>query len=188
MALGSTQPQQKWVSGIFPGGKGGRCLGLTTLPCLEIWKPQSPETIWACPGIASPLPLPYCYKLNQLDRKLKSSVTVFERSFVCWAVVTETPAEQSGWFLNSLPSHVIHLGFVSKLVSYNDFCNRRFSCSSFSPMCSFHQNWYNPTRCMHLVVYHHSSLHSTPVHRFYHTYIPRLGLLPYWRWSNSEGI
>jgi len=36
---------QKWVPGIFPGYKGGWCLGLTTLPpscvdCLEIWKPQ----------------------------------------------------------------------------------------------------------------------------------------------------
>jgi hypothetical protein len=43
MALGSTQPLT--VLGIFPGGKGGRCVGLTTLPpscadCLEIWNPQ----------------------------------------------------------------------------------------------------------------------------------------------------
>jgi len=35
---------QKWVSGIFLGGKGGRCVRLTTLPhsctdCLETWKP-----------------------------------------------------------------------------------------------------------------------------------------------------
>jgi len=34
---------------MFPGDKGGRCLGLTTLPplcadCLEIWEPQPPGT------------------------------------------------------------------------------------------------------------------------------------------------
>jgi len=45
--------QQKWVPGIFPRGKGGRCVGLTTLSlscadCLEIWEPQSPGTLWAC--------------------------------------------------------------------------------------------------------------------------------------------
>jgi len=50
---------QKWVPWIFPGGKGGRCVGLTTLPfscadCLEIWEPQHRGTLRACPGIALP--------------------------------------------------------------------------------------------------------------------------------------
>jgi hypothetical protein len=41
---------------MFPGGKGGRWVGLTTLPpsriyCLEIWEPQPPGTLWACPGL-----------------------------------------------------------------------------------------------------------------------------------------
>jgi len=36
--------------------KGGRCVGLTTIPylcadCLEIWKPQPPGTLSACPGL-----------------------------------------------------------------------------------------------------------------------------------------
>jgi hypothetical protein len=40
----------------FLGGKGGRCVWLTTLPpscadCLEIWEPQSPGTLRACPGL-----------------------------------------------------------------------------------------------------------------------------------------
>jgi len=40
---------------MFPGGKSGRCVGLTTLPhlcadCLEIWEPRPPG-ITACPGL-----------------------------------------------------------------------------------------------------------------------------------------
>jgi hypothetical protein len=47
---------QKRVPGIFPGGKGGRCVGLTILPlssadCLKIWEPQPPGTLRACQGL-----------------------------------------------------------------------------------------------------------------------------------------
>ena len=40
----------------FLKGKGGRCVGLTTLShlcadCLEIWDPQPPETLRASPGL-----------------------------------------------------------------------------------------------------------------------------------------
>ena len=40
----------------FLGGKGGRCVGLTTLPrsradCLEILEPEPPGTLRACPGL-----------------------------------------------------------------------------------------------------------------------------------------
>jgi hypothetical protein len=40
----------------FLGSKGGRCVGLTTLPlscadCLEIWEPQPPGTPRAFPGL-----------------------------------------------------------------------------------------------------------------------------------------
>jgi hypothetical protein len=40
----------------FLGGKGGRCVWLTTLPpscvdCLKIWEPRPPGTLWACPGL-----------------------------------------------------------------------------------------------------------------------------------------
>ena len=40
----------------FLRGKGGRDVGLTTLPpscadCLEIWEPQPPGTLKACPGL-----------------------------------------------------------------------------------------------------------------------------------------
>jgi hypothetical protein len=52
VSLGSTQHLPR----IDPGGKGGRCVGLTTLPpscadCLEIWEPQIPGTLRACPGL-----------------------------------------------------------------------------------------------------------------------------------------
>jgi hypothetical protein len=48
---------------MFPGGEGGWCVGLTTLPpscadCLEIWEPQPPlplGPVQACNGIALPL-------------------------------------------------------------------------------------------------------------------------------------
>jgi len=38
------------------GVKGGRCVGLTTLPpscveCLEIWEPQPPGTLRDCPDL-----------------------------------------------------------------------------------------------------------------------------------------
>ena len=50
-----------YIPGIFPGVKGGRCVGLTTLPsscanCLEIWERQPPGTLQACNGIALPFP------------------------------------------------------------------------------------------------------------------------------------
>jgi hypothetical protein len=40
----------------FLGSKGGRCVGLTTLPpsradCREIWEPQPPGTLKACPDL-----------------------------------------------------------------------------------------------------------------------------------------
>jgi hypothetical protein len=45
----------------FLGGKGGRCVGLTSLPpscadCLQIWEPQPPGPLRAC--LLLPLPLP----------------------------------------------------------------------------------------------------------------------------------
>jgi hypothetical protein len=57
MALASTQPLTEMSTrNISWGGKGGRCVGLTTLPpsfanCLETWEPQPPGTLRACPGL-----------------------------------------------------------------------------------------------------------------------------------------
>ena len=59
VALGFTQPLTEMSTRIFSwgeGGKGGRCVGLTTLPpscadCLVNWEPQLPGAVWACPGL-----------------------------------------------------------------------------------------------------------------------------------------
>jgi hypothetical protein len=47
---------QKYFLGVGGGGKGGRCVGLTTLPpscadCLEIWESEPPGTLRVCLGL-----------------------------------------------------------------------------------------------------------------------------------------
>ena len=54
MALGSTQPLTEMST--RNGGKGGRCVGMATLApscadCLEIWEPQPPGDVRACPRL-----------------------------------------------------------------------------------------------------------------------------------------
>ena len=72
MTLGLTASNSNENQEYFLGGKGGRCVGLTTLPfswadCLEIWEPQYSGTlrsVQACRGIALPLPLPLGSKME----------------------------------------------------------------------------------------------------------------------------
>ena len=65
MALGLTQPLTEMsIRNISWGGKGSRCVGLTTLPpscadCLEMWEPhllESSGPVQASNGIALCLP------------------------------------------------------------------------------------------------------------------------------------
>jgi len=58
MALGSvdSSSNRNEYQESFLGGKGGQCVGLTTLPpscadCFEIWEPQPSGTLRACPGL-----------------------------------------------------------------------------------------------------------------------------------------
>jgi hypothetical protein len=56
VVLDSNQSLTDIVQGIFPGGKGGRCVGLTNLPAscadyLEIWELQPPGSFRVCPGL-----------------------------------------------------------------------------------------------------------------------------------------
>ena len=72
MALESTQPLTEMKPGVFPWGKGGRCVKLTTLPssCVIVMKsgnlnflePSGP--LQACNGTALPLPLPLLLLYN----------------------------------------------------------------------------------------------------------------------------
>jgi hypothetical protein len=48
--------KHKYLQQYFLGGKGGRCVGLTSLPpscanCLKIWEPQPAGTLRASPGL-----------------------------------------------------------------------------------------------------------------------------------------
>jgi hypothetical protein len=59
---------EKWVSEIYPRGKGDRCLGLTTLPslcayCLEIWEPQTPGILRVFPACAE-ISLPCIFMIS----------------------------------------------------------------------------------------------------------------------------
>jgi hypothetical protein len=56
MALGSTKSVVKMSTRNIPGGKGGRCVRVTTSPpsraeCHEIWEPKPLGTLWTTPGL-----------------------------------------------------------------------------------------------------------------------------------------
>ena len=88
MSLGSTQPLVNMSTKNIPGGKGGRCVRLTSptsrAECHEIWEPKPPRTLWTTPGpLRDSLPLfLYIY-------------TVFAR-VICALFFSILAAEKSG--------------------------------------------------------------------------------------------
>jgi hypothetical protein len=53
LVLGSSQPLTEMSTRNISWGKGGRCVGLTTLPpscadCLKVWEPRPPGTLKGC--------------------------------------------------------------------------------------------------------------------------------------------
>jgi len=68
----------------FVACKGGRCVRLTTLPpscvdCLEIWKPQPPGTLRACPDLYRVYGGCYTFTFYLLNMSLGGSQSWFER-------------------------------------------------------------------------------------------------------------
>ena len=74
MALESTQPLVKMSTRNIPGGKGGRCVRLTTSPPSraefhEIWEPKHPGTLWATLGLFTGL-LYHIYNKTIIKRNI----------------------------------------------------------------------------------------------------------------------
>jgi len=67
-------------------GKGGRCIGLTTLPLscadrLEIWESQPPGTLRACPGLYRD-----CFTCGWINLHVRCRVLLESTGFVpCFA-------------------------------------------------------------------------------------------------------
>jgi hypothetical protein len=85
---------QKWVPDVFPGGKGSRCVRLTTLPpfCAVVMKYGNPNflessgSLQACYGSALPLPLHRLSLPADVASRLQTSVE--------WAVLCTTLGRQ----------------------------------------------------------------------------------------------
>jgi hypothetical protein len=143
MALRLTQS----LTGIFPGGKGGRCVGLTTLPpsCadyLEIWEPQPPGTLCTYPvmGVLYLTPFRHpmvqvfhlllTYLLTPWSRVLPEKLTSEVFHLLLTYLLTYSMEQSPSWEANqwSIPSLRV--------------CNRLWSefISSMHVACSIHFN------------------------------------------------
>jgi len=93
---------QKWVLGVSPGGKRGRCLGLTTLPpsrvdCLEIWEPRAPGNLRTSPGTAFILLYDFVYSKNRnwLIQGLNCTPTLLQNFCTSSVVHVSKPCDEA---------------------------------------------------------------------------------------------
>ena len=70
---------QKWVPGIFPGGKGGPCVRLTTYHHpVPLWRNLGNLTSWNPLGLFRPVTgLLYLYHINFLDNYVSNEMCFF---------------------------------------------------------------------------------------------------------------
>ena len=90
MALGSTQLLVKMSSRNNPGGKGGRCVRLTTSPpsrvesgSLNLLEPSGPHRV--CYG--TPLPLLIVLRLISVFKELKHDFKFYSQIIFVWGFV-----------------------------------------------------------------------------------------------------
>jgi len=126
-ALGLTQPLTDMSTGkiSWGGGKGGHCIGLTTLlpscaNCLEIWDPQTPGTLWACNmPVQGLLYFTYMYLPNDMVSYHRSSNAHVQ---ICVTVfLMPISSCNSGFYLvrDPLPKMIWACGFLDRGFFHN---------------------------------------------------------------------
>ena len=93
--MGSTQPPMKMSTRNIPGGKGGRCVGLTASPpsrteCHESWEPKPPGTLWATLGLLLHCCIIDVYSLNMArtgSKYIGVNVLMFNCKIIYYSIV-----------------------------------------------------------------------------------------------------
>jgi hypothetical protein len=94
MALGLTQPLTEMSTRDISWGKGGWCIGLTTLPhscadCQKIREPQPPGALTACQGLSRSV-IPAFTAYYKYTEIWKLTLATFTDSVVLWLIRRHT--------------------------------------------------------------------------------------------------